>query len=103
VGARRIIGRVAQLIVNIVDHRMGIQEAINAPSIDASTNQLLVGTGVRSGVVRQLCGIGYDVLQIGDDLTSVNYSSPTGILAGAGGKLHGGVDPLKPDNVALAG
>ena len=35
-GGRRIIGTVAQVVSNLLDHRMGVQEAISAPKIDCS-------------------------------------------------------------------
>jgi hypothetical protein len=31
----------------------------------------------------------------------MSFASPTGILVDREGRLHGGVDPFKPDNVAM--
>ncbi len=101
IGYRRIIGAVAQVVINVIDYGMDIQQAIGAPRIDYSTDKLIVDSRIPSSVLRRLRSKGHKILVVREELSSINFSSPSGILLDKDGKLHGGVDAFKPDNTAI--
>lgn len=101
IGYRRIIGAVAQVVINVIDYGMDIQQAIGAPRIDYSTDKLIVDSRISSSVLRSLKSKEHRILVVREELSSMNFSSPSGILLDKDGKLHGGVDVFKPDNVAI--
>lgn len=101
VGYRRIIGALANIITNIVDFGFGIQEAMDTPRIDYSTDILYVDARVEHSIVEGLSALGHKVEQVGEDIATMNFASPCGILIDRQNILHGGKDSLKPDNAAL--
>jgi gamma-glutamyltranspeptidase/glutathione hydrolase len=50
-GGRRIINAIAQIISNVVDHRMGIQAAISAPRVDCSVQPTAVSSRIPEAVI----------------------------------------------------
>jgi gamma-glutamyltranspeptidase/glutathione hydrolase len=101
VGYRRITGAVTNIVSNIVDFGMGIQEAIDAPRLDYSTNVLYIDSRVPPSVVEGLRSFGHRVECVSEDIASSNFASPCGILVDRQNILHGGKDSLKPDNTVL--
>lgn len=96
-GGRRIIQAVTSVLVNIVDHRMGIQEAIAAPRIDCSGPSVVINARVSPEVRSALESLGHR-LDVAEDLfNSYPWALAIGILVEAGnGRFHGGVDPVRP-------
>jgi gamma-glutamyltranspeptidase/glutathione hydrolase len=92
-GGRRIMGCNAQLALNLVDHQMSMQPAINAPRIDASTPELLVSARVAPSTVAVLAARGHQVGVRDERLFTGDFASPAGILIDGDGVFHGGADP----------
>ena len=90
-GGRRITNCVCQLVSHIFDHDMGIQAAIEAPRVDASTPWVTVDGRFGESVLSALRSRGWDA-RVPPTPGNSALASPTGILVGEDGVLHGGVD-----------
>ncbi|MCY3913952.1 MAG: gamma-glutamyltransferase, partial [Chloroflexi bacterium] len=90
-GGRRITNCVSQIISHVVDHRMGAQQAIDAPRIDASTPWVTADARLGDTVHEDLRARGWDV-QVPPYPEQSAFASPVTILAGPDGSLRGGVD-----------
>ncbi|MDE2989460.1 MAG: gamma-glutamyltransferase [Chloroflexota bacterium] len=90
-GGRRITNCVSQIISHVVDHKMGAQEAVYAPRIDASTPWVTADARLGDAVIENLRARGWDV-QVPPYPEQSAFASPVTILAGPGGSLRGGVD-----------
>lgn len=63
-GAHRIPACVFQAIMNIVDHKMSIQQAAEAPRVFTQGQEAEVETGFADGVVEALAAMGHDVRSV---------------------------------------
>ncbi|HMM43747.1 MAG TPA: gamma-glutamyltransferase, partial [Thermomicrobiales bacterium] len=95
-GGRKIINAVTQVIANVVDYGMGVQAAITAPRVDCSTAVTLVSSRIDPTVVAALERRGHALQAIREDIGSVPFASPVGILRATDGTLHGGANPYYP-------
>jgi gamma-glutamyltranspeptidase/glutathione hydrolase len=95
-GGRRIPTALAQVIVNLVDHGLGIQDAIAAPRLHAEGAEVLLDDRVAPDVVGALRAMGHHVVTAARTPCSFNFAQPNGIAVGADGALHGGADPFTP-------
>jgi len=98
-GGRRVITSVVQVLVNVIDFRMGIQEAIAAPRIHIEgsdpkvpegklVKELFVDSRMPSEVVKELERRGHQVVLKPDG----SFALPIAIMRDLEtGKLHGGV------------
>jgi gamma-glutamyltranspeptidase/glutathione hydrolase len=90
-GGRAIQISIAQVISNVIDHGMGIQEAIEAPRIKRETSTLYLDNRFSPEVRDTLTGMGHDVVWINKEL--YNWGRPVGTLVEPEtGLLHGGVE-----------
>jgi gamma-glutamyltranspeptidase / glutathione hydrolase len=93
VGARggpRIISAVMQAVINVIDHGMDIQQAIDAPRIHHQwlPDQLLHEPhGLSADTLKIMTGYGHKFSQIG------NIASATGIMIDEKGVRIGAIDP----------
>ena len=92
-GGRKIAFQNAQVTVNLLDHGMGMQEAINAPVIDISTPRLIVSSLMAESTIEQLRALGHDVAVRDPSRFTGDFASPTGILRREDGTYEGGADP----------
>ena len=85
-GGSRIITTTLQVIMNVIDHEMNIQEAVNAPRIHHQwlPDQLRVEEGISPDTIRLLTEMGHSVL-VQDTMGVANsiLVDPKGILYGA--------------------
>jgi gamma-glutamyltranspeptidase/glutathione hydrolase len=89
-GGRAIQTSIAQVIVNVVDHGMGIQDAIEAPRITRETSTVYVDSRLPGEVRDGLVAMGHDVVWVDQELQ--NWGRPVGVLIDPKtGLLHGGV------------
>lgn len=63
-GSSRIISTVLQVIMNVIDHRMNIQEAVNAPKVhhEWMPDELRIEKGISPDTVRILKEMGHNVV-----------------------------------------
>ncbi len=86
-GGARIFGTVMQGIINVIDHGMGIQQAVEAPRIwTMSRGPLNVEYGFPPEIVEELKKLGYTITQVRNVANGMN-----GILFDQNSRLmHGG-------------
>ena len=89
-GGRNIPVAVMQVILHIVDFKMGIQEAIEAPRCTRETGRLFIDSRFPPEVRDRLKAIGHDLDWVDEELRS--WARPVGVLRDPKTKLlHGGV------------
>ncbi len=64
-GALRIFPSAMQAIINLIDHRMTLQQAVEAPRIWTDGGALEVEPAVSDHVIHQLRELGHDVVRVG--------------------------------------
>ena len=99
-GGRRIPTAIAQVIVNLVDRRLRIQEAIAAPRLHAEGPEVLLDGRFDARIFEGLRALGHQVATGERTPCAFNLAQPNGIAVGSDGTLWGGVDPFTPAAVA---
>jgi len=100
-GGARIVNAISQVVVNVVDHGLGIQDAIAAPRLDASGPELLLDSRLPDEVLVGLERLGHHQRVVEETFHAAHFSTPLGILIDPrDGRLHGGVHPFK-ESVAI--
>jgi gamma-glutamyltranspeptidase / glutathione hydrolase len=97
-GARRIMHRGVQVLLNLLLHGMGPQDAIAALSIDASGREVLVDSRLPADVVDQLRTLGHTLKIVEEEpgMTG-NFSRPSAVtIDHESGLLRTGVDVFRP-------
>jgi gamma-glutamyltranspeptidase/glutathione hydrolase len=96
-GGRRIIGTVAQVLSNLLDHDMGMQAAIAAPKLDCSEPVSKLDARITTAVRAALEARGHRLAVV----EGTPGASPSAVLVHPEtGLLHGGEDPFS-EGVAL--
>ncbi|HEY7031563.1 MAG TPA: gamma-glutamyltransferase, partial [Thermomicrobiales bacterium] len=95
-GGRKIIHAVAKIVSNVIDHELGIQDAIAAPRIDCSGERVLVNARFPAEVVAGLERLGHRV-EVGEESWfRYPFSTALGVLVDEeSGTVHGGGDPYQ--------
>ncbi len=89
-GGRKIQVSVAHVIVNVVDHGMGIQDAIEAPRLFRETSTVYVDNRYPPEVREGLLERGHDLVWV--DRERYGWGRPIGVVVDPEtGLLHGGV------------
>ena len=89
-GGRKIQVSVAHVVVNVVDHGMGIQDAIEAPKLFRETSTIYVDNRYPSEVRDGLLERGHDLVWV--DRERYSWGRPVGVVVDPeSGLLHGGV------------
>ncbi|MDR2007120.1 MAG: gamma-glutamyltransferase [Acidaminococcales bacterium] len=97
-GAARIISTVAQVIINVVDYRMNLQEAINAPRIhNRNAAATYLEGGYPAALTDELTARGHKITVLG--VHDLYFGGVQGAMYMPDGKLHGCADPRR-DGVA---
>jgi gamma-glutamyltranspeptidase/glutathione hydrolase len=92
---RRQQGAIIQTIIHVIDHGMGIQEAISAPRIHSEGNKVWMEGRIAEKTRNVLRGKGHEVIDMSEvtmffgGLNAVMVNNETG-------KLHGGADIRRP-------
>ncbi len=98
-GGNRIISALAQIIMNVVDHGMSMDEAIEAPRVYCLTKILHVERRISEKVIEKLRSMGHDV-NVRENFDKF-FGGAQGILIDPiTHKLHGGADSRR-DGVAI--
>lgn len=84
-GGTRIYPAVMQAIVNVIDHGMSLQEAVEAPRVWTSGGPLHMEAGIAAPVRAALAAMGHDVRSMARVAGGMNgvYRSKDGLLHGA--------------------
>jgi gamma-glutamyltranspeptidase/glutathione hydrolase len=88
-GGRAIQISISQVISHVIDHGMGIQEAIEAPRITRETSTVYTDNRFPIEVRDGLLARGHDVVWVDQEIQ--NWARPVGVLRDGEGLLHGGV------------
>ncbi len=98
-GATRIISALAQIIMNVIDFRMSMDEAIEAPRIHCLDKMLHVEGRIPMEIIEQLKSIGH-CIKVHPDFDNY-FGGAQGILIDHKAKrLYGGADSRR-DGVAI--
>jgi gamma-glutamyltranspeptidase/glutathione hydrolase len=97
-GGARIISTVLQMLVNVIDHGMGIAEASAAPRLHHQwfPDEVLLERGYSPDTVRILESRGHKVVRRGSVFTSLQT------VEFKDGLFRGASDPRRPDGAAVA-
>jgi gamma-glutamyltranspeptidase/glutathione hydrolase len=91
-GGRRIIGAVAQLAINLIDHDMDIQAATIAPRLDVSTPEVVVSDRFAPEAIEALKAKGHPVRTVDETLMGGEFSSPANAQRLPDGTVISGLD-----------
>ena len=93
-GATRIITALSQILMNIIDHRMNIQEAIDAARIHCMTGEIMMESRVPQEVQQALTSKGHK-LSVRKEM-DLFFGGAQGVLIDPRtGTLYGGADPRR--------
>jgi len=84
-GGLRIFGSAMQALINLIDHGMSLQEAVEAPRIWTQGQALEVEAGIAPAVREQLAAMGHEVVtlpHVAGGMCAVGFR-PGGMLEGA--------------------
>ena len=95
-GGRRIVNAVTQVLLNIVEHNMGPQQAVSEPRIDASGPQVLANSRIGEATLGRLAEMGYRITPVEESFAGAAFASPAAILIDRRtGLRHAGEDPWR--------
>ena len=93
-GGRKIMNRIPQILMNVIDHGMGIQEAITAPTIDAADRETFVDQRIDESVADSLRAMGHNIEY---PAAEGSFSRPNGLMVHPEtGMIHAGVEVFSP-------
>jgi gamma-glutamyltranspeptidase / glutathione hydrolase len=93
-GATRIISALPQILMNIIDHQMNIQEAIDAPRIHCMTGEIFMESRIPKEAQQALIDKGHK-LSVRKDF-DLYFGGAQGVLIDPKtGTLYGGADPRR--------
>ncbi|MGE3268695.1 MAG: gamma-glutamyltransferase [Chloroflexota bacterium] len=96
-GGRRIMTAVLQSIVNVVDHGMGVQDAVTAPRIHCEGPVTMAEARLGEDVLSELAAMGHQLKVIEETGASFSFARPNGIaIDPATNRLTGGVNQFTP-------
>lgn len=95
-GGSRIITTVLQLLINVIDHRMNIADATNAPRVHHQwlPDELRIEEGIGTDTQRLLTAMGHT-------LKLARSTGATQSIMRVDGALYGASDPRRPDGLTL--
>jgi gamma-glutamyltranspeptidase/glutathione hydrolase len=99
-GGTRITSALTQVLMNLIDHRLTLQEAINAPRIHrhTKTGELLLEARITSKVQNALARKGYPIVLKKD--FDIYLGGAQGVMINETGLLSGAADPRREGTVS---
>jgi gamma-glutamyltranspeptidase/glutathione hydrolase len=85
-GGRKIIQAVTQILMNAVDHGLDMQDAVSAPRIDSSGDEILANSRLGPAAIEGLRSAGHPVTVVDDSFTARRED----------GRRYSGLDPFYP-------
>ncbi len=96
-GGLRIVTAVPQVLMNVVDHGMGMQEAVRAPRLHCEREAAYLDDRIPEATCEALREMGHSVTTTKEFVGTWNYAIPLGILVDEQtGELRGGTDIFYP-------
>jgi len=95
-GGRRVISAMIHCAVNLVDHGMAPQEAMNTPRCHSEGPRTEIDRRAGPDVIEALRAMGQDLVVQEETYSSSYFGRPNGILVDDDDRLLGGVNALKP-------
>lgn len=95
-GARKVMTSILQSFVNVVDHGMSLQQAIEAPRVHCEKDTVLVDSRLPEESLAALEAGGHTLQRIDETFLSSNFARPVGATVDADGTVRSGVDALRP-------
>jgi gamma-glutamyltranspeptidase/glutathione hydrolase len=92
-GSARLRGAILQVIVNVVDHGLGVKEAIDAPRVHLDEGRLHCEGGADAKELDRLAAHGYELLRWRK--RNLYFGGASGVEVGAGGSLAAAGDPRR--------
>ncbi len=96
-GGSRIITTTLQVIMNVIDHRLNVQAAVNAPRIHHQwlPDEIRIEQGISPDTIRLLRAMGHTVNE------KKSMGAIQSIMIMADGNMHGGADPRRSTSAAM--
>ena len=94
-GSERLRGAIVQTIVNVVDHDLGLRQAIDRPRVHLDGETLHLEGGTRPAVADQLREWGYDVIRWPGRDRNLYFGGVSAVALGADGELEAAGDPRR--------
>jgi gamma-glutamyltranspeptidase/glutathione hydrolase len=93
-GSTRIITALSQILVNVIDHKMNLQEAINAPRIHCMTGEIFMESRISKDVQQALINKGHK-LSVRKEM-DLYFGGAQGVMIDLkSGTLYGAADPRR--------
>jgi gamma-glutamyltranspeptidase/glutathione hydrolase len=99
-GGRKVLTSVLQCILNTIDYKLGMQEAISAPRIHSESGPLSIDNRMPPDVIAGLEKIGHNIVLREETPITSYYGRPTGILIDRKSELMR--SGLQPYNLSTA-
>lgn len=95
-GGRKLTTSVLQSIVNHVDHKRSLQDAVAAPRLHCEGNQIQIDSRVEPNVLDELARRGHTLEVMEESFVTANFARPVGIsIDPLTGEHRSGVDALR--------
>jgi gamma-glutamyltranspeptidase/glutathione hydrolase len=97
-GARRIMHRGVQVLLDQLMYGKGPQDAVAAPTVDASGRETLVDSRLPAAVLKELRSYGHALLSVEEEPGGLgNFSRPSAVrIDYDAGVVRAGVDVFRP-------
>jgi gamma-glutamyltranspeptidase / glutathione hydrolase len=92
-GSIRLRGAILQIVVNVVAHGLGVEEAIGAPRVHLEGERLNVEGGIEPAVADALAARGYDVVRWNE--LNLYFGGASAVALDADGTLSAAGDPRR--------
>jgi len=94
-GGRKIITAVLQVLNLVIDHKLGIQEAVAHPRVDLEGERVIVDARLPPDVADDLRAMGHEVAVREEGLSTFEFGNALGLLIEPSGLVKGGVNPFQ--------
>ena len=95
-GGRQIINCNIQVVLNALDHKMGIQEAIAAPRVDAADKETYIDSRVGEATIATLSRMGHNMRIKEETAAQSGFANPVGVMVDPETNLiHAGADVFR--------
>ncbi len=94
-GGRRVISAIYQIVVNLLEFKLGVQASISAPRIHTEGAATEISTRFPAETIEGLESMGHQVVRREDTLAATHFARPSAIVID-GDELRAGVHPYTP-------